>query len=54
MTEIKTKPLMVLTLQVAPMQMVGAAPSGDRRVGVVTGGSFAGERLNGTCAAGWL
>jgi hypothetical protein len=52
MFEIKTQKLMSLKLQVAGLQMVGPAPSGDRRVGVVAGGVFTGERLNGTVLPG--
>jgi hypothetical protein len=52
MAEIKTKPLMSLKLQVSGMQAIGAAPGGDRRVGLVAGGTFSGERLNGTVLPG--
>jgi hypothetical protein len=52
MAEIKTKKLMSLKLQVGALQAVGPAPSGDRRVGVVAGGVFTGERLNGTVLPG--
>ena len=52
MAEIKTKPLMSLKLQVSGMQAIGAAPGGDRRVGLVAGGTFGGERLNGTVLPG--
>ena len=52
MAEIKTKPLMSLKLQVSGMQAIGAAPGGDRRVGLVAGGTFSGEALNGTVLPG--
>ena len=52
MAEIKTKPLMSLKLQVSGMQAIGAAPGGDRRVGLVAGGTFSGETLNGTVLPG--
>lgn len=57
MAEIKTRPLMTLTLAVTGLQVVGPTPSGDRRVGLVAGGTFAGERLRGTVLPGgadWL
>jgi len=43
---------MSLKLQVSGMQAIGAAPGGDRRVGLVAGGTFSGERLNGTVLPG--
>ncbi len=36
-----------MRLNVRKLQIVGATPGGFRRVGVVFGGSFAGERLDG-------
>ena len=44
---LRTRPLFVMRLDVRPLQIVGAAPGGVRRVGIVFGGSFAGERLSG-------
>jgi hypothetical protein len=44
---VRTRPLFVMQLAVKPIQVIGATPAGVRRVGVVTGGSFAGERLAG-------
>jgi len=44
---IRTRPLLVMRLKVRPLQIVGATPDGFRRVGVVFGGSFEGERLAG-------
>ena len=52
MAEIRTAPLFTLSLQVAGMQAIGATPSGERRVGLVAGGSFQGERLRGTVLPG--
>src|SRR3978361_2442887 len=52
MVEIRTRPLMSLKLLVSAMQSIGPAPGGDRRVGVVAGGTFSGERLNGTVMEG--
>ena len=36
-----------MRLSVRKLQVVGPAPGGLRRVGVVFGGAFAGERLSG-------
>jgi hypothetical protein len=44
---VKTRPLFVLRLDVKPMIKIGETPSANRRVGVVPGGSFEGERLSG-------
>lgn len=52
MAEIRTAHLMTLTLAVAGMQTIGATPSGNRRIGLVAGGSFTGERLRGTVLPG--
>jgi hypothetical protein len=49
---VRTRPLFVLRLDVKSMQLVGATPAGFRRVGVVTGGSFEGERLSGVVLEG--
>jgi hypothetical protein len=49
---IQTRRLMLLKLQVNAMQTIGAAPAGDRRVGLVAGGTFTGEKLNGTVLPG--
>jgi hypothetical protein len=57
MAEIKTRPLMVMKLAVSGMQMVGATPGGNRRIGLVAGGTFEGERLSGSVLPGgadWL
>jgi hypothetical protein len=47
MTELRVRPLFTLLLAVAPPINVGKAPGADRRVGVITGGRFEGERLRG-------
>jgi hypothetical protein len=52
MPEIRTAHLMTLTLSVGGMQAVGATPNGNRRVGLVSGGVFQGERLRGTVLPG--
>ena len=44
---VRTKPLFVMRLDVRPLLIVGATPGAYRRVGVVPGGLFAGERLSG-------
>lgn len=48
MAEIRTAPLLTLTLQVSGMQAVGAGPNGNRRIGLVAGGTFEGAKLRGT------
>ena len=52
MAELRTAHLFTLTLTVAGMQPVGATPLGNRRVGLVAGGSFVGPRLSGTVLPG--
>ena len=47
MNELRVKPLFTLLLAVAPPIVVGNTPGVDRRVGVITGGRFQGERLSG-------
>ena len=57
MAEIRTAHLFTLKLKVAGMQPVGQTPAGDRRIGLVAGGTFEGERLRGTVLPGgadWL
>ena len=49
---VRTKPMFVMRLDVRPLLIVGATPGGYRRVGVVPGGSFAGERLSGAVLDG--
>ena len=52
MAEIRTTPLMTIKLAVAGMQAIGATPSGNRRVGLVAGGTFEGPKLRGTVLPG--
>ena len=52
MSEIRTAHLMTLKLSVAGAQPVGATPLGGRRIGLVSGGNFAGPRLSGTVLPG--
>jgi hypothetical protein len=44
---LRTRPLFVMRLDVRKVQIVGATPGAYRRIGVVPGGSFEGERLSG-------
>ncbi len=45
---IQTRPLFTLTLLVARITDLGATPNGQRRIASVSGGTFKGERMNGT------
>jgi hypothetical protein len=49
---VRTRPLFVARLEVKPYQVLDGTPGGFRRVGVVPGGSFVGDRLSGTVAEG--
>jgi hypothetical protein len=49
---VKTRPLFVLREQVPPLLVVGLTPNGFRRIGLVQGGSFEGERLSGEVVSG--
>ena len=40
MAEIRTAHLMTMTLAVSGMQAIGATPNGNRRIGLVAGGTF--------------
>jgi hypothetical protein len=44
---VRTRPLFVMHLDVRRLQIIGATPSSFRRIGVVPGGVFEGERLSG-------
>jgi hypothetical protein len=44
---VRTRPLFVMRLDVRKLLIVGATPGSFRRIGVVPGGSFEGERLSG-------
>jgi Protein of unknown function (DUF3237) len=44
---VRTRPMFVMRLDVPPLLIVGAAPGAFRRIGLVPGGSFEGERLSG-------
>jgi hypothetical protein len=44
---VRTQPLFVMHLEVRPLVVVGATPGVNRRIGLVPGGSFEGDRLSG-------
>jgi hypothetical protein len=52
LTRVRLRPLFQLRETVPPLYIVGATPNAFRRIGVVTGGSFVGERLSGRVASG--
>ena len=49
---VRTRPLFVLKEAVPPLFVVGPTPNGFRRIGVVPGGAFEGERLSGEVVSG--
>lgn len=49
---VKTRPLFVLREAVPPLLVVGQTPNAFRRIGVIQGGSFEGERLSGEVVTG--
>jgi Protein of unknown function (DUF3237) len=49
---IRTRPMFVMRLDVRPLLIVGATPGSLRRMGVVPGGSFEGERMSGVVLDG--
>jgi Protein of unknown function (DUF3237) len=49
---ISTRHLFTMRLDVKPMVIIGATPAGFKRVGVIPGGIFEGERLNGVVLDG--
>ena len=49
---LRTRPLFVMHLDVRKLLIVGAVPGAFRRVGVVPGGRFEGERLSGEVLEG--
>ena len=58
MSELRSRPLFSITLNVLPIQPVGAGPLGTRRIIPISGGSFEGDRLRGIvlpqAAGDWL
>jgi hypothetical protein len=49
---LKTRPLFVLREAVPPLIVIGQTPNAFRRIGVIEGGSFEGERLSGEVITG--
>src|ERR1700730_559561 len=49
---VRTRPLFVMHLDVRKLQIIGATPGSYRRIGVVPGGVFEGERLSGDVLEG--
>jgi hypothetical protein len=47
LTQIRTRPLLTMKLAVRPILDLGETPLATRRVGIVFGGVFKGERLSG-------
>lgn len=52
MAEIRTQLLFTITLRVGKIQTFGRTPFGERRIGIVDGGSFEGPKLKGTVLEG--
>jgi len=52
LTQLQTRLLFAMRLEVRKPQVVGATPGPYRRVGVISGGSFDGERLSGEILEG--
>jgi hypothetical protein len=44
---VRSRPLFTMRLAVRPLVVVGRTPGADRRIGLVPGGEFEGERLSG-------
>jgi hypothetical protein len=49
---VTTRPLFVLREAVPPLIVIGQTPNAFRRIGVIQGGSFEGERLSGEVVTG--
>ena len=52
LVSVKTRHLFTMRLRVPPLYVVGETPDTFRRIGVVQGGSFEGERLSGEILPG--
>jgi hypothetical protein len=52
MRSVRTRLMFVMRLEVKPVFLVGPAPEEYRRVGIIPGGSFEGERLSGKVLEG--
>jgi hypothetical protein len=49
---VRTRPLFVMRLDVRPLVVTGPTPAALRRLGIVPGGTFEGERLKGQVLEG--
>jgi uncharacterized protein DUF3237 len=49
---VRTRPLFLLREAVPPLIVVGQTPNAFRRIGVIQGGSFEGQRLSGEVVTG--
>jgi hypothetical protein len=49
---VRTRPLFLLREQVPPLLVVGQTPNAFRRIGVIQGGTFEGDRLSGEVLSG--
>jgi Protein of unknown function (DUF3237) len=49
---VRTRPLFLLRETVPPLVVVGQTPNAFRRIGIVTGGCFEGDRLSGEVVTG--
>ena len=47
LADLRTRPLFTVKLEVRPLIVIGETPTTFRRVGIVYGGRFEGERLSG-------
>ena len=47
MTELRSRHLFNISIELHPIQILGKTPAGERRIIPVSGGSFTGERLQG-------
>ena len=47
MSELKSRHLFDISIELHPIQVLGKTPAGERRIFPVSGGSFTGERLRG-------
>ena len=52
MLPLRTRPLMVLTAELAPPQSFGQTPAGNRKIVTVSGGNVEGERISGRLLPG--
>lgn len=52
LASVRTRPLFIMRLDVLPYQIIGGPDGAFRRVGVVPGGIFEGERLSGKVLGG--